>query len=144
MSAALVVVRAKGTGRPWGGADRLFDLRVENHSEPLVELRRLVRLQRAGNASNDGDQLMSQGKIDEALTEYRKAMELVPEVSELRFWYATTLVGVGKESEAVPMFRELFSTEPFWLELVRRLPGTGWFPEDPALLKRLEALAPKQ
>ena len=44
-SAALVVVKAASTGRPW--ADRLFDLRVEDHAEPLRELRRLVGLQRA-------------------------------------------------------------------------------------------------
>ena len=46
-SAALLVVKAKGTGKPWSGADRIFDLRIEDHPEPLKELRRLVRFQRA-------------------------------------------------------------------------------------------------
>jgi len=41
-SAALLVVKAHSTGRPW--ADRRFDLRVEDHPEPLPELRRLLRL----------------------------------------------------------------------------------------------------
>ena len=40
-SAALIVVSGKPTGRSW--SDRLFDLRVDDHSEPLKELRRLVR-----------------------------------------------------------------------------------------------------
>jgi uncharacterized Ntn-hydrolase superfamily protein len=31
-SAALVIVKAKGTGRPWAGADRLFDVRVDDHA----------------------------------------------------------------------------------------------------------------
>jgi len=39
-SAALVVVNATGTGRPW--QDRLFDVRVDDHATPLAELRRLV------------------------------------------------------------------------------------------------------
>ncbi|MCX6552506.1 MAG: DUF1028 domain-containing protein, partial [Acidobacteria bacterium] len=30
-SAAILIVKAKSTGKPWAGADRLFDLRVEDH-----------------------------------------------------------------------------------------------------------------
>jgi uncharacterized Ntn-hydrolase superfamily protein len=40
-SAALVIVSGKPTGKPWQG--RVFDLRVDDHPEPLAELRRLVR-----------------------------------------------------------------------------------------------------
>ena len=40
-SAALIVA-GKPTGRPW--ADRVFDLRVDDHPEPLEELRRLLVL----------------------------------------------------------------------------------------------------
>jgi uncharacterized Ntn-hydrolase superfamily protein len=142
MSAALLVVRAKSSGRPWWGGDRLFDVRVEEHADPLVELRRLVRLQRAGNYSNSGDELMTQKKVDEALAVYRKAMELAPEVLEFQFWYAATLVVLDKEAVATPLFRDLFSKEPFWLEVLRRLPAAGLFPSDPAIMKRMEALAP--
>ena len=52
-SAALIVVTGKPTGQPW--KDRTFDLRVDDHAEPLKELRRLVRLQRAYNHMNAGD-----------------------------------------------------------------------------------------
>ena len=52
-SAALIVVSGKPTGRPW--QDRVFDLRVDDHAEPVAELRRLVNLQRAYNLMNDGD-----------------------------------------------------------------------------------------
>jgi hypothetical protein len=43
---------------------------------------------------------------------------------------------------ATPLFRDLFSKEPFWLEVLRRLPAAGLFPSDPAIMKRMEALAP--
>jgi uncharacterized Ntn-hydrolase superfamily protein len=142
MSAALLVVRAKSSGRPWWGGDRLFDVRVEDHTEPLVELRRLVRLQRAGNYSNRGDELMTEKKIEEALAVYRQAMEHAPEVLEFQFWYAATLVVVDKEAEATVLFKDLFAKEPFWIEVLRRLPAAGLFPSDPALMKRMEALAP--
>jgi uncharacterized Ntn-hydrolase superfamily protein len=52
-SAALIVVTGKPTGQAW--KDRVFDLRVDDSPEPLRELRRLVRLQRAYNHMNAGD-----------------------------------------------------------------------------------------
>ena len=51
-SAALIVVSGKPTGRSW--QDRVFDLRVDDHPEPVAELRRLVVLQRAYNLMNEG------------------------------------------------------------------------------------------
>jgi uncharacterized Ntn-hydrolase superfamily protein len=142
-SAALLVVRAKSTGRPWSGADRLFDLRVDDHAEPIKELRRLVNLQRAMNHSNRGDELMTEKRIPEAMEEYGTAMRLIPDDTELRFWYAVSLAGAGRERDAVPIFRDLFQKQLFWSEVLRRLPAAGLFPQDPALMDRMQALAPK-
>ena len=63
-SAAIIVVTGKPTGRPWD--DRIFDLRVDDNSEPLKELRRLVRLQRAYNHMNAGDADMTRGDKEAA------------------------------------------------------------------------------
>src|SRR5260370_7226200 len=52
-SAAMVVVAATGTGRPW--VDRLIDLRVEDAPEPLPELRRLLRIKRAYMTMSEPD-----------------------------------------------------------------------------------------
>ena len=79
-SAAIIVVKAKGTGRPWVGADRIFDLRVEDNPQPLVELRRLLRLQRAYGHANRGDELMTEKRVEDALTEYAAASKLAPEI----------------------------------------------------------------
>ena len=59
-AAAILVVKGTSTGRPWAGADRVFDLRVEDHPDPIPELRRLVRLQRAYAHANRGDELVSE------------------------------------------------------------------------------------
>lgn len=139
-SAAILVVAPASTGRPWAGADRLFDLRVEDHPEPIVELRRLVRLQRAYAHANRGDELVSQKKVDEALKEYAAAAKLAPEILELPFWQAVTLVTVGREVEAVPLFRMVFAKEPYWADLIPRLPAAGQLPDDPALIERLVRL----
>jgi uncharacterized Ntn-hydrolase superfamily protein len=139
-SAAILVVRGTPSGRPWAGADRLFDLRVEDHPEPLVELRRLVRLQRAYAHANRGDELMTEKKVAEALREYAAAEAIAPEIVELPFWHAVTLVSVGREADAVPVFRRVFAKEPAWAELLGRLPAAGLLPDDPALIARLQAL----
>jgi uncharacterized Ntn-hydrolase superfamily protein len=141
-SAAILVVAAKSTGRPWAGGDRVFDLRVEDNPEPIKELRRLVRLQRAYTHANHGDDLVSQKKIDEALKEYAEAARLAPEIQELPFWQAMTLVTVGREAEAVPILKRVFAKEPWWADLIPRLPAAGQLPDDKALIARLVALRP--
>lgn len=139
-SAALIVVKAKGSGRPWAGGDRLFDLRVEDHAQPLKELRRLVRLQRAYAHANRGDELMTEKNVDAALEEYKAASRLAPEILELPFWHAVTLASIGREAEAAPIFRAVFSKEPVWADLLTRLPAAGLFPDDAALIARIRKL----
>jgi len=136
-SAALLVVKAKSTGRPWAGADRVFDVRVDDHPQPLAELRRLVRLQRAYNHANRGDELMTEKKIEAALVEYKAASVLAPEVLELPFWHAVTLASIGRESDALPIFKQVFSKEPIWADLLPRLPAAGLFPNDQMLIGRI-------
>jgi uncharacterized Ntn-hydrolase superfamily protein len=139
-SAALLIVRGKSTGRPWAGADRLFDLRIEDHPEPLKELRRLVRLQRAYAHANRGDELMTEKKVAEALEEYAAAEAIAPEILELPFWHAVTLVSVRREAEAIPIFARVFAKEPYWADLLPRLPAAGLLPDDAALISRLRAI----
>ena len=141
-SAAILIVKAKSTGRPWVGADRVFDLRVDDNPQPVQELKRLVRLQRAYAHANHGDELMTEQKVDEALKEYQASSKIAPEIQELPFWHAVTLASVGREKEAEPIFRAVFAKEPQWMELLTRLPAAGLMPNDPALIKRILALGP--
>ena len=142
-SAAILIVRPQGTGRPWSGADRTFDLRVEDHPAPVAELKRLVRYQRAYTHANRGDELMTEKNVDAALAEYRAASQLAPEVMELPFWHAVTLASIGREREAAPIFTAVFTKEPQWAELLGRLPAAGLFPDDAALIRRIQALSPR-
>jgi len=139
-AAAILIVGPTSTGRPWAGADRLFDLRVEDHPEPLIELRRLVRLQRAYGHANRGDELVSQKKVEDALKEYAAAAALAPEILELPFWQAITLVSIGREAEAIPILKRVLAKEPWWADLIPRLPAAKQLPDDPALIRRLVAL----
>jgi hypothetical protein len=84
---------------------------------------------------------MSVQKVEEALAEYKAAAALAPEIQELPFWHAVTLASIGREAEAAPIFRAVFAKEPLWLEMLDRLPAAGLFPNDPALIERVKALA---
>jgi uncharacterized Ntn-hydrolase superfamily protein len=134
-SAALLVVAASPSGRPW--EDRIFDLRVEDSSDPLGELRRLLGVARAYRHMNAGDGYVTEGDIDSAVEEYRKAEALLPGESEPLFWHAVTLASVGRVDESLPLFAESFRLRPEWKELVPRLPAAELLPDDPELVQRI-------
>lgn len=139
-SAALLIVRGTPTGKPW--ADRIFDLRVEDHPQPLAELRRLVVLNRAYLRMNRGDELVAEERLEEAMIEYAAAADLAPHVVELPFWHAVTLASSGRVEEALPIFRRVFAREPVWAELMPRLVKSQFLPDDPAILERILSVAP--
>jgi len=139
-SASILIVQGTSTGRPW--ADTTMDLRVEDHPEPIHELRRLVGLHRTYQRMNRGDELLGAGKTEEALGEYRAAAAMAPGIDELPFWQAVTLADLGRENEALPIFRDVFVRNADWATLVARLPRAGLLRDDPDLLRRILALAP--
>lgn len=141
-SAAIVVTRGKSSGASW--KDRLYDLRVEDHAAPVAELKRLLKLNKAYNHMNAGDELMTGNKVAEALKEYSKGMEIYPDNPEMLFWPAVTMASTGKVEQSLPLFKKVFEMDPNWAVLLPRLPLVGQFPKDPALLKRVLALAPKK
>jgi uncharacterized Ntn-hydrolase superfamily protein len=134
-SAALVIVKAKSSGRPW--ADRVFDLRVDDHAQPLVELRRLVEVQRAYNHMNVGDECAELQDWTCADREYGAAQKLQPANAEISFWAAVGQAMAGRMETATPLFRRAFVADARWRELVKRLPGVGLLPNDPKLLEQI-------
>lgn len=136
-SAAILIVKGKSTGRPW--ADKVIDLRVDDHSAPLEELKRLIRVHRAYVHMNNGDLCAEKKDWDCASREYSAAEKILPEQLETVFWHAVTLVTGGRVEQALPMFKQVFAREPKWAELVERLPHSDLLPNDPALIKRIQA-----
>lgn len=134
-SAAMVIVKIHSTGHAW--KDCTVDLRVDDHPEPLVELRRLLTVHRAYEHMNQGDKEMERGDMARALQEYSEAAELVPDNLEIIFWNAVTLSVNGHVDEAVPRFKRVFAADRNWAELLRRLPKAGLMPEEliPRLLR---------
>jgi len=141
-SAAIIVVRGKSSGAWW--KDRKYDLRVEDNPAPLVELKRLIGLNKAYNFMNKGDELLTEGKVEEGMKSYTQAMEMYPDNAEMVFWPAVTLASLGRIEESLPLFKKVFALDNNWAILVPRLPQVGQLPKDKALIKRILAQMPKK
>jgi uncharacterized Ntn-hydrolase superfamily protein len=141
-AAALIVVKGKSSGAWW--KDRIYDLRIEDHAAPVPELKRLLKIAKAYNHMNLGDEAMTANKVAEAVREYTMGMEIYSENPEMIFWPAVTLASMGKVEESLPLFKKVFAMDPNWALLLRRLPKAGQFPNDEKLLKRILDLVPKK
>jgi uncharacterized Ntn-hydrolase superfamily protein len=137
-SAALLVVSGDASLPAWAG--RIFDLRVDDHAEPLVEMRRLLVMARAYRLMNEGDEYMTLGETDKAVAAYSGAEALVPDSHEMVFWHAATLAADGRVDESLPLFGKAFAAWPRWRELVQRLPAAGLLPDDPELMQKILAV----
>ena len=115
-SAALLLVDGSGQSGPLGMA--MFDVRVEDHQEPLVELRRLVRIR---HAYVTGDPDVAE-------------LGANPEVA---FWRGVALAVSGDIDAARPFVRRAVDVGPQWADLLRRLPPTGLIPEDGDVVRAL-------
>ena len=140
-SAAIIVVTGKPTGQAW--KDRTFDLRVDDSPQPLVELRRLVTLQRAYNHMNAGDLAVEKKDNEGALREYGAAEKLVPTSAEMIYWHAVALVNMGRLEESLPLFRKVFAMDQNWITLTPRLPKSGLLPDDPKIIERIVSVGKK-
>jgi len=117
-SAALLVAPAQG--EPWRTR---FDLRVEDDSEPLVELRRLLALARAYEMADRADRLAALGEHARATELYVSATELAPDNDELAFWAGLGVAGSDLDAGLV-LVRRAIAARSSWRVLLGRLePG---------------------
>jgi uncharacterized Ntn-hydrolase superfamily protein len=114
-SAALLVVPPQGEA--WRTR---FELRVEDHADPLGELRRLLRLARAYEMAARADELVAQGAHADATALYLAAAELAPECDELTFWAGLGVAAQDLDA-GVDLVRRAATPKPAWLTLLERL-----------------------
>ena len=132
-SAALLVAPAQGEA--WQAR---IDLRVEDHADPIGELRRLLGLQRAYELAGEADELMGEGRADEAAGRYVRASELAPESDELLFWAGLAIAQSGDVAAGADAVRRAASVQPGWLTLLDRL-SPDFAPSGAAVRKALRS-----
>lgn len=128
-SAAILVIRATTTGRPWH--DTVVDLRVDDSGDPLTALGELlitkVRYQdvvRYFQQAIDGDPVTADREL-----ELLRPMDPGTEPDQL-MWRAVVAALAGREDAARDMLAELAGCAPQFLEAARRFGKAGLMPPD--------------
>lgn len=126
-SAALKVVSGEGRGF---STQAPYDLRVDEHDDPLTELARLVRLQHAQRIDNQGYHALDAGDREDALAHWAEARIIAPELEEIAYWQAITLADqLGAIDEAAAILKAMLASDTahrvLWVDLVRRLVDCG-------------------
>jgi uncharacterized Ntn-hydrolase superfamily protein len=134
-AAGILVVRAEPSERPW--EDVIVNVRVDDHPEPLPELRRLVELKFAYDRLDAAEKLELAGDLDGAFAEQRAALAAFPDNAEIAFWTATSLAAHGRLDEARETMRTAFERYRGWEVLLRRLVRDGYLDLPPDALAAL-------
>jgi len=134
-SAAIMVVSGELQQAAWRG--RLMDLRIEDHPDPVPELRRIVTMQLAYQLMDDeGDAAKAGASGDER---YAQAMQLAPDAYELAFWWGLELAKRGDVAEARRELRVAFDADTRWRTTLDHLAGAGQQGMNPELAGKLSA-----
>lgn len=140
-SAALRVVPGDISKLAWQ-AD--YDLRVDEHENPVGELGRLVRLRRSQLIDGQGYEAFEKGQQEQALTLWAEARTLAPELEETAFWQAVTLADKPADVKtAAEILRPVLSADPrrvHWIDLIRRLQACGLIQRGDAAEELIAAL----
>lgn len=134
-SAALIVVSGTPVLETWN--DKKVDIRVDDSENPIPELTRLLRLQRAYDHMNQGDLQVEKGNMQLAMKEYGAAEKLFPKNLEMQYWHGITLANNHRIIEAGKILKRVYALDPNWRQLTLRLPKAGQLTLSPKELKQI-------
>jgi uncharacterized Ntn-hydrolase superfamily protein len=107
----------------------IYDLRVDEHEDPLTELGRLVRLRSAEILDWQGNQALEKGQRELALDTWEQARSMAPELEELSFWQAVTLADEHADIQtAAKILAHMLAKDErreHWIDLIKRIQDCG-------------------
>lgn len=95
-SAAIMIVEGEARGGAWRG--RVMDLRVEDHPQPVAELRRILTVDRAYALLDEEGDAAKAGRSE--AERYAESRTLAPDAMELVFWTALEHAKAGRWDDA--------------------------------------------
>ena len=116
-SAAIMVVDGELHTAAWRG--RLLDMRIEDHPDPVPELRRIVTLSLAYDLLNDEGDAARAGRSAE--DRYAEARRLAPEAYELVFWRGVELAAAGNVEAGRAELQIAFAADARWRATLQHL-----------------------
>lgn len=120
-SAAIVIVDAELRGTRWRGLN--MDLRVEDHDQPVPELRRLVNLWEAQALLDDQGDAAKAGQDE--VERYQEARRRAPEFWELAFWAAIELAKRGEIEIARREMAAAVAADGRWRTTLEHMVASG-------------------
>ncbi len=117
-SAAVVVERVGAAAASREGIDRVCDLRVEDHAQPIVELRRLIGVWTAWEAQRRAHALHESGDSARAADTLREALARGDD-STLLYNLACYESLTGRRDAALVALRRAIELDPSFRELAR-------------------------
>ncbi|MGB8361935.1 MAG: DUF1028 domain-containing protein, partial [Acidimicrobiia bacterium] len=112
-------------------ASEVLDLRVDDHPDPLTELRRLDTLRRAVEQMAGAFSDAKTGDSSEALATLDRVQEVFGEKNrEPDAWAAVLALRSRDFADATRRLARVARTEPGWLELVAHLPAADMLEMD--------------
>ena len=121
-SAAITVVDAQVRPAPYRYRllnGRLMDLRIEDHPDPVPELRRIVSMQLAYDMLDDEGDAATHGRSAEE--RYATARALSPEAYELVFWRGVELATAGDVEGGRAELQIAFAADTRWRTTLQHL-----------------------
>ena len=124
-SAGLLVVPGSPDAKPW---DVRFDVRIDDHRDPLGELERLVSVARGYEALDEAFEALAVGEVEAAAAFTERAAALAPDDDQIRLWHAVTVFDAGDEARGRKLYRSALAVEPRAGEHLRRFAAAGQLP----------------
>lgn len=128
-SAALLVVK-KNAGRG-GYGDRFIDLRVEDHPDPVNELKRLLKLHRVYYLIDEAEAKFTKGVFEEAVADITEALKIKPDCDDAYLDLGLIYLRARRFREALEAFKKAVDINPKIVVVIRQIPKLGIveFPE---------------
>jgi uncharacterized Ntn-hydrolase superfamily protein len=134
-SAAIRIVEATLQPAPWKG--RLLDARVDDHPDPVPELRRLVNLYESYALFDEDGDAARAGRSE--ADRYAEARRRTPEAMELVFWMGIEHAKRGELDAARRELQIAFAADSHWRTTLQHLADAGREGMTPELATQLTA-----
>jgi uncharacterized Ntn-hydrolase superfamily protein len=134
-SAAITIVESTLQPNPWKG--RVLDARVDDHPDPVPELRRLVGLYESYALFGEEGDAARAGRSE--ADRYAEARRRTPEAMELVFWMGIEHAKRGELDAARRELQIAFAADSRWRTTLRHLADAGREGMTPELATQLTA-----
>ncbi len=139
-SAAILVAR-KGGGYA-GFDDRYIDLRVDDHPEPVQELRRLLTMQLAFRRQDRAFRLYEQKRYREAAAIFEEILRDMPNDATAHYNYACMLALAGDATKALVHLQRALELDASLVRLAERDPDFDSIRNTPAFQQVIQKYKP--